>query len=285
MRPAPCHGARCAARKSQVREKQLNQNKIDRSLEVLGTADGGLTTCDNVGQELGVLLSAFAGHAMKLANALAGICTANGDAPAALLRAQDAATWMVRQPNPETRDAGIQLLVWLVGRGCAWAKYNLAVELTLGASLAPDFERANTLLHQAIRGAKGDAVLVAMACGALAENNAVGRGVPADRCAAQYWYERAAEFGNAEAAFNAALFYEDPAGAGRSNVAPDRLRAVYFYELAAQRLAVAKVKLAYLHLSGTFAGAEEGVGLQLLQEAARDGHAGAKQALQALNAL
>ena len=268
-----------------MREKQSNQNNIDRRLEVLGTADGGLTTCDNVGQELAVLLRAFAGQAMKLANALTGLCTESCDAPAALLRAQDAATWMVRQPSPETRDAGIQLLVWLVGRGCAWAKYNLAVELTLGASLAPDFERANTLLHQALRGAQGDAVLVAMACGALAENNALGRGVPADRSAAQYWYERAAEFGNAEAAFNAALFYEDPTGAGRSNAAPDRLRAVYFYELAAQRLVIAKVKLAFLHLSGGFPGAEEGVGVQLLREAARDGHAGAKQALQALNAL
>lgn len=268
-----------------MREKQLNQNKIDRSLEVLGTADGGLTTCENVGRELALLLRAFPGRPMDLANALTELCTANGDAPATLLRAQDAATWMVRQPCPVTRDAGIQLLVWLVGRGCAWAKYNLAVELTFGASVQPDFARANTLLNQALRGAQGDAVLVAMACGALAENNAAGRGVPADRRAAQYWYERAAEFGNAEAAFNAALFYEDPASAGRPTTSPDTLRAAYFYELAAQRLAVAKVKLALLHLSGAFAGAEERVGCRLLHEAALEGHEGAQQALQALFAL
>lgn len=267
-----------------MREKQLNQNNLDRRLEVLGTADGGITTCENVGQELAVLLRAFPGRPMDLANALTELCTASRDAPVTLLRAQDAATWMVRQPCPATRDAGIQLLVWLVGRGCAWAKYNLAVELTFGASVPPDFARANSLLHQTIRGAQDDAVLVGMACGALAENNAAGRGVAPDRRAAQYWYERAAEFGNAEAAFNAALFYEDPGSRGPSIAAPDTLRAVYFYELAAQRLPVAKVKLALLHLARAFAGAEEGVGLRLLHEAALEGHAGAQQALEALHA-
>lgn len=268
-----------------MREKQLNQNKVDRSLEVLGTADGGLITCEHVGQELAFLLRAFPGRPMDLANALTELCTATGDAPATLLRAQDAATWMVRQSCADTRDAGIQLLVWLVGRGCAWAKYNLAVELTFGASVQPDFDRANTLLNQAIRAAHGDAALLAMAYGALGENHAAGRGVPADRRAAQYWYERAAEFGNAEAAFNAALFYEDPATAGRLTTAPDTLRAVYFYELAAARLAVARVKLALLHLSGAFAGAEEEVGRRLLQEAALEGHAGAQRALHALYPL
>lgn len=267
-----------------MREKQLNQNKIDRSLEVLGTADGGIITCENVGQELAFLLRAFPGRPMELANALTELCAANGDAPVTLLRAQDAATWMVRQPCPDTRDAGLQLLVWLVGRGCAWAKYNLAVELTLGVSMPPDFDRANTLLHRAIRDAQGDAVLLGMAYGALAENNAAGRGTPPDRVAAQYWYERAAEFGNAEAAFNAALFYEHPAIRGRKTAAPDIGRAVYFYELAALRLPVAKVKLALLHLAGAFPGAEEGIGLRLLQDAALEGHAGAEQALRTLGA-
>lgn len=261
----------------------MDQNKVDRSLEVLGTADGGVTTCEHVGQQLASLRRSFPGRPMDLANALTELCTAHGDAPHMLLRAQDAATWMVRQSCPDTRDAGIQLLVWLVGRGCAWAKYNLAVELTLGASLQPDFSRANDLLHQAIRGARGDAGLVGMACGALAENYASGRGVPADRIAAQYWYERAAEFGNAPAAFNAALFYEEPATSQRGATGPDPLRAAYFYELGAVRLPVAKVKLAVLHLTGAFAGAEAGVGIGLLQEASREGHAGAQRALRALS--
>jgi TPR repeat protein len=121
-----------------------------------------------------------------------------------------------------------------------------------------------------------------MACGALGENNAAGRGVPPNRLAAQYWYERAAEFGNAEAAFNAALFHEEPRTRGGVTTPPDTLRAVYFYELAALRLPVAKVKLALLHLTGAFPGAEEGVGRRLLQEAAHQGHAGAQKALRAL---
>jgi TPR repeat protein len=221
---------------------------------------------------------------MDLANALTELCTANDDASPTLLRAQDAATWMVRQSCPDTRDAGIQLLVWLVGRGCAWAKYNLAVELILGASLQPDFARANDLLHQAIRGARGDAGLVGMACGALAENYDAGRGVRADRVAAQYWYERAAEFGNAPSAFNAALFYEGEPRRLCEASGADLARAAYFYELAAQRLPVAKVKLATLHLTGAFAGADTCVGIALLQEASLEGHAGAQRALRAFAA-
>lgn len=253
----------------------MDQNNVDRSLEVLVTADGGTTTCGDVGQQLATILQAFPGRPSDLATALTEVCEATGDSPESLLRAQDTATWMVRQPCEATREAGIQLLVWLVGRGCTWARYNLAVELTVGASLATDFERANTLLHQAIRGAKGDACLIGMACGALAENYAQGRGAPASAVSAQYWYERAAEFGNVAAAFNAGLFYERKHPT--SGVGPDLLRAAYFYELAATRLDIAKVKLALLHLGNAFPGAEEAIGRQLLQEAAAAGHEGAKR--------
>lgn len=272
----------CTRGSCQERHTHVDQKNVDRSLEVLGTADGGSTTCGDVGRRLAVMLRTFEGRPGDLANALTEFCLATNDAPRSLLEAQDAATWMVRQPCPATRDAGIQLLVWLVGRGCAWAKYNLAVELTLGASIPSDFVRANALLQQAISGAVGDAGLIGMACGALAENYAAGRGEPANRKAAQYWYERAAEFGNAPAAFNAALFYDQPAAAGEGGPPRDTLRATYFYELAAQRLPVAKVKLAFLHLSQAFAGAEAAVGRRLLEEAAAEGHAGALHALHSL---
>lgn len=262
------------------RASNVDQNNVDRSLELLVTADGSTTTCGDVGQRLATILRAFPGRPGDLAAALTQLCEATGYSADSLLRAQDAATWMVRQPCEATREAGIQLLVWLVGRGCTWAKYNLAVELILGASLGTDFERANDLLQQAIRGAKGDACLIGMACGALAENLAHGRGGPASAVSAQYWYERAAEFGNVAAAFNAALFYErqhPTTGAG-----PDLLRAAYFYELAAIRLDIAKVKLALLHLANAFPGAEEAIGRRLLQEAAAAGHEGAQRLLHAL---
>jgi TPR repeat protein len=242
-----------------------------RKHELLTTRDGHEITTQELGSRLeaviGFLLSSIDPGFLR-----DRLMRASANAPAESpprRTALDAATWMVRQPREPFRKAGIELLEWLVAKGCAWAMYNLAIEKLLGVSCTPDLPGANQLLEKATELGGTDTVLNGLAYGALADSYGQGRGMPPDIKHAQQLYERAAEFGNPEAAFNAGLYY-DPTTHSRGALVIDALKAAYFYELAAAAgLSQAKIKLGVLHATGAFAGADPQLGGRLLQEAAR----------------
>jgi TPR repeat protein len=94
-----------------------------------------------------------------------------------------------------------------------------------------------------------------------------GSGVTRDAKQAAYWYQKAAESGDPEAAKEIGFFYQ--AGIG---VPIDPLRAVHWYQLAAASgLVSAKVNLGVMYVWGIGLPKNEALAAQLFQEAASRG--------------
>jgi uncharacterized protein len=101
----------------------------------------------------------------------------------------------------------------------------------------------------------------------LAGDYFTGHGVAQDLTQAAYWYEKAAEAGDAEAQMQTGYLYDAGIGVGR-----DPVRAVHWYQLAVSGgLARAKVNLAIAYLWGSGVERSEGTALRLLNEAAGKG--------------
>lgn len=243
----------------------------NRTNELLTTREGRAITAQELGNKLERTIGVSSAVPSELRDRLV---RASEDVPAAKdvqLIALDVATWMVRQPQEPTRQVGLELFEWLVGQDCAWAMYNLAIENLLGVSCAPNIPMANELLEKVTVLAGTETILLGLAYGALADSYGQGRGVSQDHVQALQLYERAAEFGNPEAAFNAGLYYE-ATPSPKERPSPNLLKAAYFYELAAGAgLGSAKIKLGMLHATLAFPGADPQVGKGLLEEAAADG--------------
>jgi TPR repeat protein len=250
--------------------------------DLLSTQRGELITPNQLGQALRDVIGALPSDASELRNLLmVRLCAAGPGGHHLEGVAQDVGAWMVRQPQDAMRRAGLELLEWLAGRGAAWAMYNLAIEKLAGGACPRDPEAANALLHRTIVAARGKTVLLGLALGAMGDSFLHGRGIERDALHAQQLYERAAEYGNSEAAFNAGLYYDPSAGTPAN---PDPARAAYFYELAVQGgLCPAMVRLGILHVTQAFQGADPLVGASLLAQAAETGDHIALAALAAVS--
>jgi len=178
--------------------------------------------------------------------------------------ADGVAQWMLNQPDKHAKLHGGKLLRKLADRGSGASMFNLAVEKAKGVNIELDEPGANSLCKKIVTTGNGDDRLLGMANAFLGDSARLGRGWSRNLRAALTCYENAAELGNPEAAFNAALFYEGKVLGWVED--QDLQSAADLYEIAAAAGHVAaQTNLGILHVLGALDTSDAARGRQLLR--------------------
>jgi TPR repeat protein len=150
------------------------------------------------------------------------------------------------------------------------ARVRVADMLSTGKWSRCDYEKANRLLVLVLHDMGSTCDDIAEASALLADNYLMGRGAVIDVKRALQLYESAYRLGLPEAALHLAAALEDPQNVGMFPL--NRLEmAARYYELVKDEVPSSKSALAFLHLRGGWAGADEVYARCLLNEAFAEG--------------
>ena len=260
-----------------------------------------MKTSDPTQQELQALLRQYIEHGKLDGTVIARMFTENTDFEAFQL----AASPFCRR-DEQTRELGIELAHWLLGQsaearqeagatlmwsiaevGCSRASILALIDVAelmfAGKGMAVDPVSAIDRLYRAKYSAKGDEP-VGLAFAAVAKVWAHGKCGLVDHDWAQHYFRVAADLDLVEPAYETGLFFDSPsAGGTRHSPQPDFEAASLYYSVACEAgHSAARTRLGVILTSGVLADADIEVGMELLEESAREGDAMAVEALRIL---
>lgn len=186
---------------------------------------------------------------------------------------------MQRKRDKELREHGTGLLVELAEAGFNLARYNLAVQQAGNPS---EQSSAFEMMTAVAETESSDKYLKGLALTGVGECYERGRGVAPDVVKAHEYYERAAEYGVAEAAFNVGLYHDEKAYA-RVRGPVDLEKAARYYKRGAELGDVPSMtNLGILYATQSLGADKAEEGRELLRRASKKGDVEADRVLRAL---
>lgn len=185
--------------------------------------------------------------------------------------------------DKDLREQGTRGLVELADAGFNLARYNLAAQRRTGtpAEQSSAFE----LMSIVAETETADTYLKGLALAGLGECYENGHGVEPDVAKAHEYFEQAAEYGVAEAAFNVGLYHDEKAYA-RVRGPVDLEKAARYYERGAQLGDVrCMTHLGILYATRRLGDEKAAQGWELLEQASAEGDHVARQVIGALGSI
>jgi TPR repeat protein len=189
---------------------------------------------------------------------------------------------MQRKSNKGLREQGTRGLVELADAGVNLARYNLAVQRTA----TPEQQSSAFELMSIVAATEtADTYLKGLALAGMGECYENGHGVERDEAKAHEYFEQAAEYGVAEAAFNVGLYHDDKAYA-RVRGPVDLEKAARYYERGAALGDVpCMTNLGILYATHRLGDDKAAQGRELLEQASAKGDHVARQVIGALGSI